>query len=62
MEPIRFTPFVERGYHAIRFEGRIGLATIFGTEWVTNMASPRGNRIDGLPKFLGNWRSDRRAA
>jgi hypothetical protein len=25
-EPVRFTPFVERGYHAIRFEGRVGLA------------------------------------
>lgn len=41
-EPIRFTPFVERGYHAIRFEGRIGLAAVFGTEWVTNVASPTG--------------------
>ena len=31
---------VERGYHAIRFEGRVGLAAVFGTGWVTNMASP----------------------
>ena len=25
LEPIRFTPFVERGCRAIRFEGQIGL-------------------------------------
>jgi hypothetical protein len=40
--PIRFTPFVERGYRAIRFEGRIGLEAVFGAELVTNMASPTG--------------------
>jgi hypothetical protein len=33
--------FVERGYEAIRFEGRVGLAAVFGAVWVTNMASPR---------------------
>lgn len=41
--PIVFTPVVERGYRAIRFEGRIGLDAIFGGEMVTkvtNMASP----------------------
>jgi hypothetical protein len=33
--PIRLTPCMERGYRAVRFEGRIGLATIFGglVEW-----------------------------
>jgi hypothetical protein len=40
-EPIRFTPVVEQGYRAIRFEGRIGLAAVFGGV-VTNMASPTG--------------------
>jgi hypothetical protein len=38
--PIRFTPFVERGYRAIRFEGRIGLRAVFRAEMVTNVASP----------------------
>jgi hypothetical protein len=28
--PIRFTPFVERGFRAIRFEGRLDLAAVFG--------------------------------
>jgi len=28
-------------YRAIRFEGRVGLAAIFGGEWVMNL-SPRG--------------------
>jgi hypothetical protein len=28
--PIRFTPCVERGFRAIRFEGRLGLEAVFG--------------------------------
>ena len=39
--PILFTPFIERGCRAIRFEGRIGLATILGL--VTKVASTTGN-------------------
>ncbi len=37
--PIRFTPVVERGYRAVRFEGRFGRAALFGG-LVTNLASP----------------------
>jgi site-specific DNA recombinase len=40
--PIRFTPCVERGFRAIRFEGRLGLAAVFGGQMVTNLASPTG--------------------
>ena len=42
--PIRLTPFVERGYRAIRFEAEIGLEAIFVAMLVTNMASPTGAR------------------
>jgi hypothetical protein len=39
--PIRFTPFVDKkGFHALRFEGRVGLDAVFGGV-VTQMASPR---------------------
>jgi hypothetical protein len=41
-ESIRFTPTVERGYRALRFEGRWGLRAVFGAELVTKMASPPG--------------------
>ena len=41
--PERFTPFVERGYRGIRFEGRLGLEAVFGSGiLVTKMASPTG--------------------
>jgi len=39
--PIVFTPFVERGYRAIRFEGRLGLDAVF-SGMVTKLASPTG--------------------
>jgi site-specific DNA recombinase len=39
--PIVFTPIVERGLRAIRFEGRLGLEAVFGG-MVTNLASPAG--------------------
>ena len=66
--PIRLTPFVERGFRAIRFEGQIGLAAVFGgevlgsTAVVTSVASPAGSGVDYQPVFQGIWRSDRRAA
>jgi hypothetical protein len=40
--PILFTPYVDRGHRAIRFEGRLGLEAMFGSEVVTNLASPAG--------------------
>ena len=41
--PFLFTPFIERGYRAIRFERRIGLASLFGgAVVVTEMASLTG--------------------
>jgi hypothetical protein len=40
--PIRFTPVVERGYRAIKVEGRIGLSEVFAGTLATNMASPTG--------------------
>ena len=40
--PIRLTPVIEQGYRAIRFEGQIALAVVFGAEVVTNVASPTG--------------------
>jgi hypothetical protein len=45
--PIRFKPFIERGYRAIRFEGRVGLEAIFGGNLVTNLTSPAGFVTDG---------------
>ena len=33
-----------------------------GKNNVEGVASPTGSAIDYTPKFLGNWRSDRRAA
>lgn len=60
--PIKFTPTTERGYRAIRFEGRWGLHAIFGGELVTNLASPPGGALDYEPTFQGVWRSDRPAA
>ena len=39
---IKVTPFVERGYRAIRFEGQLGLDAVFGGKLVTKMASPTG--------------------
>jgi hypothetical protein len=48
--PIRFTPFVERGYRAIRFDGRWRLEAVFGVELVTNVASP--------PGFVALWNSE----
>jgi hypothetical protein len=42
--PIVFTPFVDWGYHAIRFVGRIGFESIFGADLVTKVASPRRYR------------------
>jgi hypothetical protein len=58
--PLRFSP---EG-NAYRVEGELALgALLVGIASLpTEMASPRGNRIDDLPKFLGTWRSDRRAA
>ena len=43
--PIEFTPSVERGYRAIRFDGKIGLEAVFGGEVVTNVASPTGSSL-----------------
>jgi hypothetical protein len=48
--PIRFMPFIERGYRAIRFTGRIGLEAIFGGEVVMNLASP--------PGFVALWNAE----
>lgn len=53
VEPIRFTPFVERGYRAIRFEGRVGLHAILGGEWVMNLASPTGTHASQCLPFRG---------
>ena len=39
--PIQCTPGVEKGYRAIRFSGRLGLAAVFGGV-VTNVASATG--------------------
>ena len=38
--PIIFTPCVERGYRAIRFEGRWEFDAAFGAKVVTRVASP----------------------
>jgi hypothetical protein len=53
--PIVFTPIVDRGYRAIRFEGRIGLKAIFGAEMVTGgrfMASPTIPSWNQIAEFL----------
>lgn len=61
--PVLFTPSIERGYRAIRFEGQLGLrALLFGGEVVTNVASPTGTGLSYQPVFRGIWCSDRRAA
>jgi hypothetical protein len=44
--PIKFTPFVERGYRGVRFEGRCDLDAVFGGV-VTKGSSPTG----GLPEW-----------
>jgi hypothetical protein len=49
-ERIKFTPYVERGYRAIRFEGKIGLDAVFQGEVSTNVASPRGLCLSGRGK------------
>lgn len=51
--PIRFKPFVERGYRAIRFQGRLGLEAVFGGNLVTNLASPAGFETCGQGVRLG---------
>jgi DNA invertase Pin-like site-specific DNA recombinase len=43
--PVQYTPFVDNGYRAIRFEGRWGLDAVFGGELVTNLASPPGFEV-----------------
>jgi DNA invertase Pin-like site-specific DNA recombinase len=39
---IRLTPFVHRGYRALRFEGQVDLGAVFGGELVTTDVSPSG--------------------
>ena len=51
--PIVFTPFVERGRRGIRFEGRIGLASILGGEVVTKLASPAGSANGCTANIIG---------
>jgi hypothetical protein len=38
--PILLMPYVDRGHRAIRFEGWLGLTAMFGSEVVTELASP----------------------
>ena len=47
--PIRFAPFTERGYRAIRFSGTWGAESVFGGALVTNVASPQGFNFMGAP-------------
>jgi hypothetical protein len=54
--PIQFTPFVERGYRAIRFAGRWGLEAVFGGELVTNVASPSIPSWNQIAGFLESMR------
>lgn len=54
--------FVERGYEAIRFEGRVGLAAVFGAVWVTNMASPSIPSWNQIHEFLQEMRRLRESA
>jgi hypothetical protein len=58
--PLKLTPEGK----VYRFEGELAMGALLSgiTGLPTVVASPRGNRIDYTPKFLGNWRSDRRAA
>ena len=62
--PILFTPFIDRGYHALKFVGRIDFESVFGAEMVTSVASPTGTVASYQPSIEGEglYRSDRRAA
>jgi len=51
--PIRLTPFVERGYRAMRFEGQIGLEAVFAVMLVTNIASPREPPLQDPKSYYG---------
>ena len=53
---------IDRGYHAIRFEGRIGLAAVFGGEWVTNLASPMPASWNQIVAWLKQIDAVRQAA
>ena len=60
--PVRFTPFVDKGYRAIRFDGRWGLEAVFGGELVTNLASPISASWNQLDRWLRQVEGLRRAA
>ena len=49
--PIQFTPCIERGYHAMRFGGRLGVEAIFKGV-VTNLASPTVPSWNQILAFL----------
>ena len=49
--PIRFTPVVERGCRALRFDGLCDLQVFFGG-MVTKVASPTDSRLCGIPRWM----------
>src|SRR5262245_9357354 len=53
--PILFTPVVDRGRRAIRFEGRIGLAAVFGGQVGNEGSSPRRHPVRDEVIFRGIW-------
>jgi hypothetical protein len=59
--PIVFTPFVERGYRAIRFDGRLGLGAVFSGV-VTKLASPMPASWNQIAGWLQQIDGLRRAA
>jgi site-specific DNA recombinase len=62
---VHFEPYIDRGYHAVHFTGRVGLAGLFsGAMTGVNELHGLNGNVDSLPHrtFTGTWRSDRRAA
>lgn len=57
-EPLQFEP-VGKTY---RFQAPLKTGEFGAWMCCTRGIVPKGNRIDDLPKFLGSWRSGRKAA
>ena len=60
--PTLFTPFVARGYHAIRFVGRIDFESVLGAEMVTNVACLTNVSWNQLGQWLRQVEGLRRVA
>jgi hypothetical protein len=52
-ESIKLTPYVDRGYRAVKFEGRFTLNACFGGEVVINVASPKADNPFNLVGPIG---------